>query len=353
MLVRGFYDEYRYSGWWVFDEGETLNRDVAVGRWAGGEVLASRQLHPRHRLTGGVELRGNVRQDQRNYDEGTGVVYLDDRRTSALWAGYVQDEVTVHRTLQLVLGARYDHAGLTGSTVVPRLGAVYRPGERTSIKGLFGRAFRAPNTYEMFYGETTSKPNPSLEPETLHTFEAVFEHSVRRVRFTATTYRTGIHELINQSLDETDGLLQFRNIDKADAWGAAFDVEYRHKGALMRASYVFQEASDSASDEPLTNAPRHVAVLAAGAPLWNGRVTVGVQGTYSGARLGRDGSPIDGSWVARANVVAGLVPGRVDLAVGVGNLFDTRYWHPAGADLEMNRLEQDGRTVRAGVTVRF
>ena len=57
--------------------------------------------------------------------------------------------------------------------------------------------------------------------------------------------------------------------------------------------------------------------------------------------------------MARANVVGRLVPGRVDLSVGVGNLFDTRYWHPAGSELVMDVLEQDGRTVRAGVTVRF
>ncbi len=353
VLVRAFYDEYRYDGWWVFDEGETINRDVAVGRWIGGEVLASRQLHPRHRVTAGVEFRGNLRQDQGNYDEGTDLVYLDDKRSSSLWAGYVQDEVTVHSRLQLVIGARYDHAGLTGSTVEPRLGAVYRPNERTAIKGLYGRAFRAPNTYELFYSASPSKANPDLEPETLHTGEAVIEYYVRGLRLSATAYRTGIHELINQTLDESDSQLQYRNLERADAWGTAVDVEYRHKGLLGRASYGYHRVSDPESEVPLSNAPRHVAALAAGAPLWKNRLTIGIEASHESERLSYDGSTVEGSWVARANLVAAIVPGRVDFAVGIGNLFDTRYRHPVGPELQMSSIEQDGRTAWGGFTIKF
>jgi iron complex outermembrane receptor protein len=352
VLARAFYDESRYDGWWVFDEGERINRDETVGRWMGGEVLASRRLHPRHFVTAGVEFRGNVRQDQRNFDEG-GAVLLDDRHSSALWAAFVQDEVSVHDTLQIILGARYDHAGLTGSTVEPRLGAVYRPSERTSVKALFGGAFRAPNTYELFYQEASSKANPDLEAETLQTIEGVFEHNVRPFRFTATIYRTGIHELINQTVDEDDGLLQFRNLERAHAWGTAFDVEYRHRGAVARVSYAYQKAIDADTGLPLTNSPRHVAVLAAGAPIWRDRLTVGLETSYTGSRLGRSGDSVAASWVARGNLVASVVPGRLDLTIGVGNLFDTRYYHPTGAELLMERLQQDGRTARAGLIVRF
>ena len=58
---------------------------------------------------------------------------------------------------------------------------------------------------------------------------------MRGFRFTATA-STGlvIHDLINQIARRGDGLLQYRNVDNADAWGADLEVEYRSKAVRSR-----------------------------------------------------------------------------------------------------------------------
>jgi iron complex outermembrane receptor protein len=354
FLVRGFFDDYRYRGRWVYDEGAVVNRDEAVGQWLGAEALVSRRLHRRHQVTGGLEFRANVNQNQRNFDETPALVYLDDQRDSVQWAAFAQDEVELTASLRAVLGARFDHTSLSGSTVEPRAGIVFSPSERTSVKALFGTAFRAPNVFEMFYTDASSKPNPDLAPESLFTSEVVFEHYVRGFRFTAAAYRSTIDDLVNQTLDQTDGLLQYRNLDSAEAWGTEAEVEYRWRsGRLARASYSYQRATDDRTNRDLTNAPRHLAVVSAGSPVWSHRIVLGAEAHYVGSRLSREHQPVDGYWLTRANVIARVIPDRVELSIGVGNLFDTRYADPAGSEQVMDVIEQDGRTARVGLLLRF
>ncbi|MEH6343765.1 MAG: TonB-dependent receptor [Bermanella sp.] len=89
------------------------------------------------------------------------------------------------------LGLRYDENSIYGKSVNPRLGAVWQPGNQTSLKILYAQAFLAPSAsliFQHFGGFAFQDsdgvfqsflmhvPNPDLEPEEMQTFEINLQH---------------------------------------------------------------------------------------------------------------------------------------------------------------------------------
>ena len=116
------------------------------------------------------------------YDEEPFQSYLDDRRTSQVWAVYIQDEFRITRSLLLNAGLRHDSYETFGGTTNPRAALIYSLDDATTFKGLYGRAFRAPNLYELYAqdGGLTQKPSRRLRPETIESFELVAERRLAR-----------------------------------------------------------------------------------------------------------------------------------------------------------------------------
>src|SRR6185369_10007482 len=148
VTLRLFYDHYLYDGDYLFDhtadDGSSfrvLNKDQAWGSWWGSELQATRTLFERHKVTGGVSFRDNFQQKQRNYDLAPYFSYLDDRRSSTLWALYLQDEIQLLDSLILSVGVRHDHYDSFGGTTNPRLALIYRPREQSVFKIIYGQAF--------------------------------------------------------------------------------------------------------------------------------------------------------------------------------------------------------------------
>ena len=78
-------------------------------------------------------------------------------------------------TLTFNVGVRYDHYESFGGTTNPRLALIYNPFRDTTLKLLYGTAFRAPNVYERFFQGLGFKTNPDLQPETITTYELILE----------------------------------------------------------------------------------------------------------------------------------------------------------------------------------
>ncbi|HJU45281.1 MAG TPA: TonB-dependent receptor, partial [Chitinophagaceae bacterium] len=92
---------------------------------------------------------------------------------------YLQTQFSPSDKLHFTIGARYDYNSRYGNTFNPRLGVVYKPSDNTTIKALYGSAYRAPSPsdayshYGSFYttdsGRTYNSyflhlPNPGLKP---------------------------------------------------------------------------------------------------------------------------------------------------------------------------------------------
>jgi outer membrane receptor protein involved in Fe transport len=117
---------------------------------------------------------------------------------------YFQTQYSPYKNVHLTVGARYDVNSRYGSTFNPRLGLVYKPFEKTTIKVLYGSAFLAPSPsdayvhYGSFYtmdsGRTYNSfflhlPNPGLKPIKSKNFEVnVRQYITENLSFSVNGY---------------------------------------------------------------------------------------------------------------------------------------------------------------------
>ena len=80
---------------------------------------------------------------------------------------------TRHQPLQLKMGARIDDYSYFGQHISPRLGAIYQVTPEHTVKLLYGTAFRAAVSIELF-GTSSIEGNPSIKPEELETWELAY-----------------------------------------------------------------------------------------------------------------------------------------------------------------------------------
>ena len=354
---RLFYDDYEYRGSYVYDYDEVglppyiVNKDQGDGRSWGMEAMVGGKPRAGHFLTVGAELRDLLRVDQANYDED---VYLDDRRDTTIWGLFAQDEIDVTEDIVVNIGVRQDHYGTFGGTTNPRIGVMYSPVETTTLKFVYGRAFRAPNGYELYYqdGGDTAKPNPGLDPETISTYEAMIAQQLGHgLGIDLSVFKYVIRDLITQVEDPDDGLLVFENSDEVEALGAELSLEGRwDSGWRLHASYGAQLARSADTETHLVNSPRHMTKFGVVVPLADERLQMAIEGRYLGERLTLGGDVARGFFTTDVNFVGrGLVKG-LEFSLGVRNLFEVEGDDVAGFEHEQDLLPRDARTWFVGLT---
>ena len=364
ITARVFYDWYGYRGDYVFSDNAInpvppfrfVNKDDTRNAWWGAETKLTRRMLETHRLTVGAEYRDYFRQDQRNFNENPFATQLDDKRSTTVWAIYLQDEFEIAKGLILNAGVRHDRYSTFGGTTNPRVALIYNPRPKTTLKLLYGRAFRAPDVYETFYtdGEVTQKANPALRPEKIETVEGVVEQSIGdHLRLLVAGYSYKITDLITQETDPADALLVYRNGTPVRSRGVETELNGRWENGLEgRASYTYQETTDGLGHS-LVNSPRHLAKLNLIAPLLGEKVFAGGETQYVSKRTSLQGDIARSYYVVNLNLYGRNLVKGLDGSAGVYNLFDYRYGDPTGNKLPEDILSRDGRSFRAKLTYRF
>jgi outer membrane receptor protein involved in Fe transport len=65
------------------------------------------------------------------------------------------------------------------------------------------------------------------------------------------------------------------------------------------------------------------------------------------------GEPVRGAYLQHLTVTTDRLFRRADASIGVYNVFDRRYGDPGSEEHVLTEIPQEGRTLRATVTVRF
>jgi outer membrane receptor for ferrienterochelin and colicins len=361
LSLRLTYDRSRYQGDYLYGFSETedpvfvINRDGSQGEFWGAEFQLTKRFLQKHRLTAGLDYRNNIHQDQYNYDADPYIGYLADRRNSDIWAAYLQDEYTIIKDLVLSAGLRYDRYESFSGTTNPRIGLIYGGSRRTTVKALYGQAFRAPNVYELYYQSSTSKENPLLKPEKIRTWELVVERSLGQgIRLSSSVYDYTIKNLITQEMEPSSGMLVYENAQKINAKGLEIQLTRKDAhGIQMQLSYTAQRALDAESHEPLSNSPRQVTQASLSAPLIKGKLFAGFETFYMGPRRTLSGDTVGGFMLSNLTFSSHKMFRNFELNAGLYNIFDKRYSDPGSEEHRQNSLEQDGRTFRVKIAYRI
>jgi outer membrane receptor for ferrienterochelin and colicins len=355
ILSHVSYDDVGYDGTYVKDYAGagippfTVNADHTWGKWWTVELDVSRQLWEKHRVTFGTETRFNTQQNQSNNDVFPFQLYFNVQGSSTIPAIYVQDEYSIKRNLILSAGLRYDHYATFGDTVNPRLALIYSPWDGTSVKLLYGQAFRAPSPYELFLADFAN-----LGPESIKTPEVVVEHYFGApVRLTVSAFDNVISHLIIQQKDP-DGDFQPANQGGVHTKGLEFELAGKWpSGWETRLAYTVQDSRNQNASDPVNNYPKHLPKINLIAPLIGKKVFASFEGQYVSERRTFLNTETAGYFVANATLFAAKIIRGLDLSLSAYNLLDRHYADPGSAGLTQDAIPQDGRTLRVQLAYRF
>lgn len=347
LTARLYHGEYYYEGHYVNQVPfGTINMDITRARWLGADVSLFMQLGQSHKLVFGADYQYNYDLSQKNFDAEPFELFLNDKAQGKRLGIYLQDEITLTEGILLNAGLRYDRETSTGGVFNPRLALIADVAKGTTVKAIYGSAFRAPNSYELFYGIDTQGgqlANPELGRERIRSHELSLVQQIgANAQLTLSAYSNKASSLITQVEDPELGLPIFRNFARATARGIELEYERNFAGgASLRTSVSRQRVS---ADSIEVNSPHWLAKVNAAARL-HGTWHAGVEGQYVSSRKLVGRGEAGGYTLANLNLYTIGLTRHLDLALGVNNLFDRRYADPASVAYVQRTIEQDGRRV--------
>ncbi|MBI5800694.1 MAG: TonB-dependent receptor, partial [Verrucomicrobia bacterium] len=339
LLARLYYDYDRYRGYYIYTGAR--NVDPAEGQRWGAEVQVTKEIGERHKVSAGLDFRNSFQIQQENFTEVPFTLNFSDSRQSTVISPYITSQWQLRSNLTFHAGARLDYFDNATHSANPRLGLVWQPVDGTVLKGLYGTAFRAANAYELQYndGMVTQKPALSLRPETVDTYELVWEQALgRHWHFTSSAYFYEINNAITQITDPADGLLVFRNTGQNTGRGVENELAYKSdNGFCTRLSYVFSETEDRGTGAALSNSPKHLARWHNTLPLHADKVFIGTELTYTSPvqTSATSASPgrVGGYWLLNATLYTRELVRGWSASVSVHNLLDRRYQNAVGDEI--------------------
>jgi iron complex outermembrane receptor protein len=359
LAARTSYDQARLQSPLVYPsglpDGSTSVEPYSFrGNWWDSEVKLSRTLLKKHRITFGTEIMDNLRQDQGEYFP-IGNIFIADPESSVIWALYGQDEFAITQKLTLSAGLRYDHYSNFGGTANPRLGLIYHVFHPTTLKLLYGTAFRAPMPLEItpdlgaFYNN-----NLQLRPEKIRSLEGVVEQGLgQHFTLSSSVFRNSIDNLISPET-QSDGQTVYENSDKADATGVEVELDGRWAGGLQgRVSYSYVDAEQPQTQQILSNSPQHLGKLDVSVPVVQQRLFASVDAQYTSSVQTLAGNTISGFSVLNFTLLGHTLGKHLDLSASVYNVFNKTYFNPGQPEDPEDSIQQDGRTFRIKLTGRF
>lgn len=351
------FGDYAYAGAYPYVPSPTtdLFEDFTNGRWWGA-VAQGTWRAGRHTLLFGTEYLHSLRLTQFGGDRAAPETAYDiegepDRRIAL----FAQDDWALGEKVRVSLGGRLDHYREISSRVNPRLALIVSPDSSTTLRALYGRAFRAPNEYEQsYYPVTDAHPDEvGLDAESIETVELTVERALGTdLRLVGSIHKSGIHQLITLVEDE-HGHVSFENTDRLDTLGAELSLDLRlRRGLAGRFSYSVQD-TDNPSGAAVPNSPRHMVQASLSIPLAQQRLWLSADARYMSQRLTPAGSNTDAYTVLDLTLFTERLPGGLEATASLFNAFDATWADPVSVEHVQAAIVQDGRHFRVQVGWRF
>ncbi|HEY1759155.1 MAG TPA: TonB-dependent receptor [Bryobacteraceae bacterium] len=345
---RLYYDSSFYKGRGDYALGEGVvedNRQSEIGNWVGTQLT----YRVRPFFAGDVTLRAESNVDIRafltDYDVSPApALYLSTNHPDRSVALMFQDEKKLSKRWKLDLGLRADKSHIHPDFVAPRAALIYERSPWT-YKFLYGRSFRNPSAFQLFYGDgIADAADPTLRPESADTVEIDADRKLgKRMKLQASAYGYELHDFV-LGVYLPNGLLQYQNTGNIQAEGVEFEINGRPtKWLETTASYAWQRSRNHSSGGILDNSPQNLAKLRFAVPL--GRrfdLSSGMQ--YESARETLARNFVTPLYLADFTLSSKHLLRNFDIRAGLRNAFNRNYSDPIALNPIVDSMPQPGRT---------
>jgi len=323
------------------------NRTFSESDWIGTRLSFRLNASRLGTVTVGAEGTIDLRAYQGSQDvQPAPMVFVNIDKRDRTLAFFVQDEKPLSVHWSLNLGVRYDLSLYRTNFVSPRAALIYQPTEKWSYKFLFGRSFRNPSSFQLFYGDGFfAVANPALRPESADTFEVDVERRLgRHMNLVAAVYSYRLNSFLQGAL-LPDGLAQVQNHGKVHASGVEIELNGRPFSWLeATASYAFQKSNDFDVDSILENSPDHLAKLRFTVPLGR-KFDASSSMQYYSSRRTLAGNSVTPVYLADFTITSKHLFPNFDVQFGIRNAFNRKYSDPIALTPLVDALAQPGRTI--------
>jgi iron complex outermembrane receptor protein len=359
LTARTSYDQARLQAPVAYSTGlpdgsTTVDTYSFRGAWSDSEAKLSTTLLEKHKITVGTEITDNVRQDQADY-AALSNVFVADPASSTSWALYGQDEFAIIHNLTLSAGLRYDRYSNFGGTTNPRLGLIYHPFHPTTLKLLYGTAFRAPEPFELTPDFALFDNNLRLKPETIRSVEGVVEQTFgQHLTLSGSVLHNRISDLITLEPNPSDGHTLYENFERADATGVEVELDgHLASGVQGKASYTYTDTEQLITRQILANSPQHLGKLSLIYPVVQRRLFASLDAQYTSPVQTLVGNTVSGYSVFNVTLLGHTLGKHLDLSTSIYNILDKKYFNPGRPEDVQDAIQQDGRNFRIKFTGRF
>ena len=259
--------------------------------------------------------------------------------------------------LRFLAGLRLDDYSYTVMSLSPRLSAIYAPNKNININYSFNKAFRAPNFYEMFYeSEGENIPNPDLTHEVIYYNNLNIRTKLTgNLRGGTSFFLYKMDKLIDPVTNDED-LVIFINKGDATGKGVQFVVEGNlFKNVSLLSSYTLQELTITDSDGDKARASNFpVNLVKAHFAYYIPKIgSLGIQNHWESGRKMINEGKTSSSWVSAVNLRTIRFFHRFIVNLKVNNLFDAKYYHPAGMEHTMGQIIQPRRNYMISAEIKL
>lgn len=376
MTARVYYSGYSYHADYINPLNAppsvspiVVNRDETLSQSEGGEVRLLVTALSDHKFLVGADYRDDPTLNQKNFDVTPYTPYLNSRHSNVSQGYYAQDDYALTENVLLNLGLRHDESTLGGGANSPRAGVIYRldPGA-TTLKFLYGSAYRAPSAFEQFY--STPEHNVALgalRPETIRTYELVAEHRPdQRTKLGVSVFRYQMNNLITPTTQFSNQPISAANpIFYTNLSAVVRGVEFRGErmqdnGSRVRASYSYADARDKLTSRWLPNSPRNQVKVNYSTPVPGKDWSAGLEAQYLSNRQNLNGQNAGSVLLVNATFAPTHLSKGLDMSFSIRNLFNRKYQDPATLEYfnsmnqQLNFIPQDnGRMLFAKMDYSF
>lgn len=355
---RMYYDNYRFRGIFRYPGTNEItdNRDFFYGDWAGTQLSYRFPVPHFGSLTVGGEGRFDLRALQRTvYDKADQGPSLSIDKRDKSFGIFAQDEWDLTRTWKLDLGVRFDASQYRDNFVSPRAALIYQPSTRVSYKFLYGRAFRNPTAFELFYTDPVAAAlaNPTARPEKERTLEFVIERKLTsRLNALVSAYRYDVSDLLVGEYTAR-GEFQYRNAGRDRSSGLEVELNgHPVRWLEMVASLALQRAVNADHNYPLANSPSQIGKLRFSVPLFTHRLSLASGTQYLGSRQTLAGATLPSLFLTNLTVNTSRLTSNLDFQAGVRNLAGVKYSDPIAMYQKVDTLPVPGRSLFVALTWR-